>query len=250
MSLVFYPKSHRYKLDGAWVPGVTTLIKKGLPKPALMYWSARTVAEWVADNEAGVEQLRTMGRGPMVQALKEIPWQQRDEKAARGTEVHKLAEAVARGEEVEVPEHIEGHVHGYVDWLDRERPEALWTERSVASRKWQYAGTFDLIGRFRGCTWMLDVKTASGVYGDNALQLAAYANAELLVDEEGNEVPLPGIDRLGVLHVTESGTHLYPVTDPEAAWKDFLHTAWVGKAEERIKSYIGEELTPVTEGEA
>ena len=51
--LVFYPKSHRYKLDGAWVPGVTTLIGKGLPKPALPYWAARTVAEWVADNPDG-----------------------------------------------------------------------------------------------------------------------------------------------------------------------------------------------------
>lgn len=46
MSLVFYPKSHRYRLDGDWVPGVTTLIGKGLPKPALPYWAARTVAEW------------------------------------------------------------------------------------------------------------------------------------------------------------------------------------------------------------
>lgn len=26
--LVFYPKSHRYKLDGAWVPGVTRLISE------------------------------------------------------------------------------------------------------------------------------------------------------------------------------------------------------------------------------
>jgi hypothetical protein len=247
MSLVFYEKSHRYKLDGKWVPGVTTLLKKGLPKPALVYWSARSVAEFVADNEATVEQLRSMGRGPMVQALKEVPWQKRDEAAARGTEVHELGERVSHGEEVEVPEHIAGHVQGYIDWLDRENPEVLATECAVGSRKWQYAGTFDLIARFRGATWLLDIKTASGVYGDNALQLAAYANAEFM-QVDGDEVPLPTIDRLGVLHVTESGTRLLPVTDPAAAWKDFLHVAWTGKAEDRIKSYIGEEL--ITEGAA
>ena len=65
--LVFYPKSHRYKLDGQWVPGVTTLIGKGLPKPALPYWSAKTVAEWVADNPDLTEDLKRMGgRGPAV----------------------------------------------------------------------------------------------------------------------------------------------------------------------------------------
>jgi hypothetical protein len=243
MSLVFYDKSHRYKLDGAWVPGVTTLLKKGLPKPALVYWSAKAVAEFVADNEDALVTMRSMGRGPMVAALKAVPRQERDDKAARGTEVHALAERVAHGEEVEVPEYIAGHVQGYVEWLDRENPEVLYTECPVASRKWLYAGTFDLIARFRGATWLLDVKTASGVYGDNALQLAAYSNAEFLVNEQDEEVPLPQIDRLGVLHVTDGGTHLYPITDPEAAWKDFLHVAWTGRAEERIKSYIGEELT-------
>ena len=27
--------SHRYRLDGKWVPSVTTIIDAGLPKPAL-----------------------------------------------------------------------------------------------------------------------------------------------------------------------------------------------------------------------
>jgi hypothetical protein len=243
MSLVFYEKSHRYKLDGQWVPGVTTLLGKGLPKPALVYWAAKSVAEWVADNEEAVTTMRAMGRGPMVAALKAVPWQERDDKAARGTEVHALAEKAAHGEAVEVPEYVAGHVQGYVDWLDRENPEVLYTECAIGSRKWQYAGTFDAIMRFRGETWLVDIKTAKGVYGDNALQLAAYANAEFLVNEHEEEVPLPAIERLGVLHVTESGTHLFPITDPAAAWKDFLHVAWTGRAEERIKSYIGEELT-------
>jgi hypothetical protein len=106
MTLRFTAKTHRYFLDGSPIPGVTTLIGKGLPKPALVYWSAKTVAEWVADNPDGVEAFRATGRGPMVAALKEIPWQKRDEAAIRGTDVHALAERVIRGEAVEVPEHL------------------------------------------------------------------------------------------------------------------------------------------------
>ena len=91
MSLVFYPKSHRYRLDGDWVPGVTTLIGKGLPKPALPYWAARTVAEWVVGNPDLTEEIKRLGGGrPAVAFLKELPWHKRDEAAIRGTDVHAL----------------------------------------------------------------------------------------------------------------------------------------------------------------
>lgn len=244
MSLVFYQKSHRYRLDGSWVPGVTTLIKKGLPKPALPYWSARTVAEWVADNPDLTEELKRLGgRGPAVAYLKELPWQKRDDAAIRGTDVHALAERLAHGEEVEVPEHLAGHVQGYVDWLDANQPEVLLTERPVASRQWRYAGTFDLVAKLDGVTWLLDVKTSSGVYGSTALQLTAYGNAEFYLAEDGTEQPLPPIERYGVLHVTEYGTtlHYLPTSANEAAWKDFLHVAHVGRRAKDIDTYLIEE---------
>ena len=77
MSLKFTASTHRYLLDGKKVQGVTTILSQGIPKPALPPWAARTVAEWVADNEASLEVLRQMGREPMVQALKNVPWQKR-----------------------------------------------------------------------------------------------------------------------------------------------------------------------------
>ena len=248
MSLKFYPASHRYKLDGSWVPGVTTLIGKGLPKPALPYWSAKMVAEWVADNPGLTEDLKRMGgRGPAVAFLKELPWQKRDEAAIRGTDVHALAERIVHGDEVEVPEHLAAHVQGYVDWLDATNVEPLLTERPCASRQWQYAGTFDLIARIDGVTWMLDVKTSSGVYGSMALQLAAYANAEFYLDADDAEQPMPPIDRYGVLHVTEAGTalHYLPASANDSTWKDFLHVAWVGRRAKDIDTYLIEETTNV-----
>ena len=248
MSLVFYPRSHRYKLDGAWVPGVTTLIKGGLPKPALPYWSARVVAEWVADNPDLTEDLKRMGgRGPAVAFLKELPWQRRDDAAIRGTDVHALAERLVHGEEVEVPEHLSAHVSGYADWLDSTGLEPLLTERPVASRQWRYAGTLDLIGKLDGRLWLLDVKTSSGVYGSTALQLAAYGNAEFYLDADDTEQPLPAVERYGVLHVTEYGTtlHYLPESANEPAWRDFLHVAHIGRRAKEIDTYLIEETTNV-----
>ena len=74
---------HGYTLDGKRVKGVTTLINQGLPTPALPYWAAKSVAEYVCHNPEGVESLRSMGEGPMIAALKGVPWQKRDEAARR-----------------------------------------------------------------------------------------------------------------------------------------------------------------------
>lgn len=238
MSLVFYPSSHRYKLDGRWVPGVTTILGKGLPKPALVRWAAKTVAEFVADNADDVEVLRRMGRAPMVDALKSTPWQERDDAALRGTDIHDIAEKLVHGQTVDVPEQHQGAVDGYVRWLDAMNVEPIWTERPVASRKWQYAGKPDIICRIADQTWLLDWKTARGVYGDNALQVCAYGNAEFCATPDGGEEPLPHIDRYGVVHIQPDGTELHEVTDPAAAYKDFLHVLWVANAEGRIKDYL------------
>lgn len=248
-TLKFAPGNHTYRLDGKIIPGVTTLLGKGLPKPALVYWSAKMVAEFVADNEADVEALRRMGRGPMVNALKGVPWQTRDTAAIRGTDIHALAEELVHGREVDVPEPLADVVAGYVRFIDAWQPEVIWTERPVANRKWWYAGKPDIICRIAGENWLWDWKSAKAVYGDNALQVACYGNAEFSVNDDGDEEPMPAIDRYGIVHVQPDATELFEVTDPAAAWKDALHVMWTAKATDRIKGYLGEPLAaPTTEG--
>lgn len=249
-TLKFNAKAHRYWLDGKVIPGVTTLLSKGLPKPALPYWSAKAVAEYVIDNPEGVEQLRALGRGPAVAALKAIPWQARDEAAVRGTDVHAIAEDVLHGREVDVPEHLLAHVEGYVHWLEAHKVEPVLTERQVANRSLWYAGTFDAIVTIGGVVWLLDWKTSKGVYGSTALQVAAYEGAEFYVDEDGNEQPMPHIDRLGVVHITEAGTALRPVKDKEAAWKDWRHVSWIANRVPIIEDQLDEALEPSAEGAA
>jgi hypothetical protein len=237
-TLKFVPKSHRYFLDGRPIPGVTTLIGKGYPKPQLTYWSAKMVAEFVADQPEQVDALRQMGRGPMIAALKGVPWQKRDEAAVRGTDVHTIAEAVIHGEPVDVPAHLVDHVQGYTRWLDAHDVQPILTERQCANRRWWYAGTFDAIVRIGDETWLVDWKTSSGVYGETAMQTAAYAGAEFYVDDTGAETPMPAVDRIGVVHITEAGTRLHPFRDRDAAWKDWLHVAWVANAKDRIDGQL------------
>lgn len=246
MPLTFDPERHRYRLDGKPVPSVTTLIKGGLPKDALVYWSAKAVAEYVADNRDAVDSLRDMGREPMVQALKSVPWQARNEAAVRGTDVHVLAERLVHGDEVDVPGHLAGHVKGYADFLDRFGVDPILTERSVAHRGLYYAGRFDLIAWLNDDLWMLDIKTSTNVYGETALQLAAYAGADFYVtdDDPDTEHDLPECRRFGVLHVTEYGTSLYPMRD---AWDDWTAVLAVAKRRKDIEAHKLTEITEPTE---
>lgn len=251
MSLKFSEKAHRYWLDGRPVPGVTTLLGKGLPKPAIPYWAAKSVAEYVIDNPAGVEALRGVGRDSAVAALKQVPWTKRDEAAVRGTDVHRLAEELIHGREVDVPEHLVGHVEGYARWLDLFQVEAIHTESAVANRAAWYAGTFDAIVRFGAGPWkgrvvLADWKTSSGVYGETGLQTAAYARAEFMAPDVDTETPLPEIEATGVLHITENGSQFYPLAnDPaaiDAAFNVFRHIAYVANKTDWIKGLIGDPM--------
>lgn len=246
MPLVFNEATHKYRLDGKPVPSVTGLIGKGLPKDALVYWSAKAVAEYVADNADAVDGLRDMGREPMVQALKSVPWEARNKAAVRGTEIHALAEHVVHGEPVDVPGDLAGFVKGYADFLDRFGVDPILTECSVGHRSLWYAGRFDLIANMAGAVWMLDIKTSTSVYGETALQLAAYAGAEFFVydDDPDAEEPLPQCERFGVLHVTEYGTSLYPM---RPAWDDWTAVLKVAKRRKDIEAHKLQEITEPTE---
>lgn len=241
MTLVFYPKQHRYRLDGKNVPGVTTLIGDGLPKKALMYWSARTVAEYVADNPDGVEHLRTMGRGPMVQALKETPWQKRDDAADRGTIVHGIAERITLGETVEVPENVAGYVEAAVQFLDDWQIEPLIVERPIAHRAHWWAGTADLFGRLPdGRIVLADWKTAdSGIWPETALQLAAYRHGEFYLAADGTEQPLPMADLILAVHLQPGGYTAYEMTADEKTYTAFRHVAFVARTGKSMKDEPG-----------
>jgi len=245
-----YGRGHSYKIDGAKVDGVTTLINEGLPKPALTRWAAKAVAEHVADNLDAVLGMREMGRDAIIAALKEAPWTSLNKAAVRGTEVHALAEQLVHGTEVEVPEPLSGHVESYVRFLDEWKVKPVIVEAVVASRKWRYAGTTDGVFYLGGAIdpAIVDIKTsASGIFPEAAYQLAAYRYAEVFLDsgrpkEARIEQPMAdlGINRGYAIWVRADGYDLIPVECGERVFKDFLHIAWTARAARTNKELVGE----------
>ncbi len=193
--LKFSPAAHRYWLDGKPIPGVTTIIGV-LDKPAIPKWAAGQVAEYVADHPDGVETLRQMGRGPMIQALKGLPWQKRDDAGTRGNILHDYAERLLHGHDVEVDdEHIpvmENALRFMEDW----QIKPLLIEAPVGSREHWWAGTLDLIAEYvhpvtgEPGTAVMDWKSGKALYPEYAWQLAAYGHAEF-TGLGGDEAPIP-----------------------------------------------------------
>ena len=256
MSLRFVEKTHRYYLDKKLVPGVTTILGKGIPKPALTYWSAKMVAEWVINNPEGVEHLRAMGDGPAIAALKQVPWEKRDQAAIRGTDIHALAEKIIHGEDVEVPDHLLSYVEGYVRWLEAFEVTPVLTEQVVASRQWNYCGKFDAIvefgrGPWKGRSPLLDWKTSSGIYGETALQTAPYALAEFYAPTVDLECAMPYIDCTAVVHITEGETILYPLakdkTELAEHFRVFTHVNYLAQKVDYIKGLVGQPMELETE---
>lgn len=240
-------KNHSYKIDGRKADGVTTLIKGGLPAPALMYWSARTVAEYVADNVENVRgYMDTLNRDQLVKLLKDIPWGVRDKAAVNGTDVHNLAEKLVHGEEVEVPAHLTGYVDSCIRFFDEWRVKPVLVEAVVASRKWNHAGTLDLVADLpNGERWLLDHKTgASGIWPETVFQLAAYRYSEVYV-KDGVEHPMSelGITGVAAVWIQPTGYQVIPLEADEAAYKAFLHVAYVARTSGEAKKRIGEPLT-------
>jgi len=241
-------RGHSYVLDGHKVPGVTTLINGGFPKRALVDWAARTVAGYAVDTWDELSELSVSER---LRRLERAHNAVRDAAGVRGTKVHKLAERLAAGDEVEVPDELVGHVEACVKFLDDWGVEPLFSECPVFSRRHQYGGSPDLVARLAdGRVWLLDWKTNQrGPYGDQAFQLAAYRHAEVYLDESGRACPMPPIDECGVVWLRADGYDLYPVEADEYVFRQFLYIAQVARAADECRDYIGDAVTPPPGGD-
>lgn len=170
---------HQYFLDGEKIPGVTTILHNGIPKPGLMSWAAgipsefiverlqikrseatgkthivaddavREALEWNATRTRPVQVSNSpLPRNGLVQIFKDLRYKDLDEAGNRGTEVHQLAHRLASGEEVDVPEALVLHVRSYLRFLEEWAPYDALVERVVINRRWRYMGRFDMLARF------------------------------------------------------------------------------------------------------
>lgn len=228
---------------GAKIPGVTGILSDGLPKPALINWAANVTAETAVNRW---DELGALTVSERLKLLKGARYADRDAAARRGTEVHALAERLARGEQVTVPDELAGHVESYVRFLDDWDPRPILLEATVYHRQYGYAGTLDMVADLAdGRRWLLDVKTTrSGVYGETALQLAAYRYADRYLDADGQAADMPQVDATGVIWVRADGYDLVPVQADEQALTAFRHIAVVARTSKVLPDLVGEAVHP------
>jgi hypothetical protein len=274
MSLRFLEKSHQYRMTAQPGPataakgsnpelrvtGATTIIDGGIPKPNLIYWAGKTVAEFVKDNPLEVELYRQKhGIAPaegepvfdMVKALADEPGKVRDAAGARGTEIHDYAEKLLHGQPVVIPPLLLPYVEGYLRLIDAWDIRPILTETSVGNRANWHAGRLDSIveiGALGNVRVLLDWKTSRGVYGETGLQTAAYAKSEFYVhdDEPAVEIPMPQVDRTMVCHITPGESLIYDLAKtPEEIdrhYDMFLACAFTHKTAKERAAIITEPL--------
>ena len=238
---------HWYKLDGAKVDGVTTVLSQGVPKPALPNWAAKETATYAADN---IALLGELDRDACIDLLKGSPWRDLNRGARRGTAIHRWAEALINGEAVQIPDDEVAHVDAYLKFLGDFDVQPVLVEAVVGHRTHKWMGTLDLIADLNdGLRWLLDIKTSkSGIFPETALQLAAYRNAEFYLDRYDKERPMYAVQKCAAIWVRGDGYDLIPVDTGPDVYRVFRHAQQIARWQtETSKTVIGDAIPPTHE---
>lgn len=239
--LQFSRNDHRYLLDGKRVPTVTGITGKALDKPGMVKAAAREAALWAnLHRDAHDVMGDTAWIDTAAGAHREVWNRARDD----GSMLHVLAESLIYGtlmpedvDGVRVPEHVADMAEQLAGFFDAWQVQPVLHETKVYHADYRYAGTFDLVADFGGKRWLLDYKTsASGVWPENALQLAGYRHATHYVDRDNVDQRMTdlGIDDTAVVWVRPSFWEVVPVVTDASQFRAFLHCGavadWAGKA--------------------
>lgn len=236
-------RGRTYRWRDEQFDSVTTILSGGIPKPALKPWGEKLVATTAVQKKAIWTQ---MDEDAAIDWLKRAPFRETDKAAVQGSDIHAWAEAYVLGKPVpEPPATQQPYCRAFIQFIRDFRPRYEMTEATVYNRTHGYAGTCDFIAEFDDLGLVLgDYKTGKGVYGEVALQLAAYRHAEFVgIAQTGEEHPLPKVDACAVLHLTADGYELIPVEAGEEELQFFLHAQQVRHfTEQRSKEVLGSPL--------
>lgn len=226
---------------------VTTLLK-GVPKDALMYWTAKEAAICAVDNLDRVKAIvgdDGDGRDAAIDWIKGACWRSSGKKMELGSLIHEIIESMVLDRPMPpIPDEAQPYVDQFLDFQDKWAPQWEASELTVYSRSQKHAGTLDLIGIVPGHGRLLiDTKTGSGVYPETALQISAYRHSEFVELPDGTEQPVPEVDGGAVLHLRPDGYELIPVDCDRWVYDVFLWAREIYRwMNETSKSVVGDPL--------
>lgn len=236
-----YGSGHGYTLDGHKIPGVATIIGKTLDKPALVGWAANTTARYAVKNWAHLSAVDPIAR---YEELSRARFNTVKKAADQGTRIHAMAEQIALGREVEVPEEISLQVEAAARFLDRwgardrRRRVPRLPHRLPVRRHRRPAGALrpvrpvphgleDRPGRLRR------LRAAAGrlpVLGRDARRDPATGPRGGRRSSLWAEEPMPQVDSVLIAHVTGDTVDLHPIRAGRDVFDVFLYLLEVYEA--------------------
>jgi hypothetical protein len=212
---------YRHPVTGAVVPSVTTILKGGIPKPFLVDWAAKLAAEHAYSNPRPVSWTEE-DASRLITDSKTQHKQHLESAGEFGTAVHDLIE-----KEIAEPnsmlrlsglsQRVVDYMNQWVAWCRRYEPHFIYSEVTVWSETHGYAGTLDVMAQLNDGNLILgDWKTSKSINNTYALQLAALAEADYIIDQDGNQLPLPDPDQLVIVHLCPKSFGHYVLDD----WDD------------------------------
>ena len=217
---------YKHPLTGQVVPGVTTVLKK-LDKPGIVQWAVDNTAAYAVANIDGLlNRTEEQGYGFLRWYWKRDPLQgdQDDirnfsngvlnDAANLGTMMHDWVaadhDAQPYPDVTFAPEYFWEMVAVWDEWKAEHDVKPLFTETTLWSEQYGYAGTADGLWVVDGVTTMVDVKTSRNVWDEHLMQLSALGACDYALVEndkgEWEEIPVPDFSQYALLHIRPSDT--------------------------------------------
>jgi hypothetical protein len=211
-------------------PSVTTILGQIGKAEALKWWAASETAKYAVTMR---DTWINLDEQAAIDLLKREPLRSLNRAADRGTDVHAIADNYATtGRPPEFNTHG-GYVDAMMAFFNDHQPLPILAEKTVYGSL-GYAGSFDMLCRLpalgdRIC--ILDYKTSKAIYPDTAAQLAAYANAEMYIDDEDNMQPMIKAETGVIVRFGADGNYEVQEADLEAGWAMFTAALAVYQAQ-------------------
>lgn len=183
---VEYAADHRYRLlSGELAPSVTSITRL-------------------------LDDGKSMGFAYAAVKLGPTFKEQWDEKADRGSRIHKHCEAWLEGEWVETLPDEQPYLDALEAFFGDYEVQPIAVERVVLSEL-GYGGRFDFVAELNGIPSLVDVKTGKPYATDHTLQLAAYRYSDGMAQYRDGALvaveDLPPIRRTACLYLAATGLY-------------------------------------------
>jgi len=188
--LKFDDKNHICSVNGKTIYGVTSIVGI-LDKPALMYWAVNMAVDFLGNNWQAGKPYDEVEIKTLLEDARRAHRVKKDKTADVGTMIHDWIEKYikARIEKKPVPKkpinkEMKNAIDGFFNWAKKNKVQLIACEQKIYSKRYKYAGTFDLEAKVNNKRTIIDFKTGKAIYPEMFLQAAAYLQAK---EEEKGE---------------------------------------------------------------